>query len=544
MPITRIRGGSPAPRRRWFAAVAAVAACSTVLAGAGLVAADGMPPPPEPAPTTLDWRPCESGSAFDCATAEVPLDYDDPGGRLIDLAVVRHPATGPGHRIGTLFFNPGGPGGPGTVQFPQNYEAFPKEVRERFDIVSWDPRGVGHSTAVNCFADPQEAAAWAATKPAGFPVGAEQRAAWIAAYEDLGRRCERIDPALLRHVSAADSARDLDRLRAAVGDRQLSYLGISYGTILGATYANLFPDRVRALVLDSNIAPQAWTNDNNDRAELPLFLRMGSDRSAAATLERFLTLCGSAGQAGCAFSAGNPEATRAKYDELLRRLRAQPVGPWTYAATVSDVVNGLYIVHPGWTDLAGRLQALWEGRLPEPPTAPPAPPVPVPYLGEEQAIAVACGDTPNPRDPAVYHPLEEASAARTGDVGRHWTWAAEPCATWPAKAADRYTGPWDRPTAHPVLVVGTTFDPSTPYSNSQDMAAALADARLLTNEGFGHTALLNPSSCVRAYESRYLVDGTLPPAGTVCRQDTPPFAVPKPSGGVDAGGGGMARLVS
>ncbi|MFF3335369.1 alpha/beta hydrolase [Streptomyces sp. NPDC002888] len=534
--------GLVASRRSTAVAMAAVVTCSMALAWPDIAAAGGGPTPSVPAPK-LDWKPCVQGSPFDCATAKVPLDYLDPGGRSIELAVVKRKATGPGRRIGTLFFNPGGPGGPGTVQMPQNYESFPRKVRERFDIVSWDPRGIGNSTAVNCFESSQEADAWAASKAAGFPVGERERAAWIAAYKDLARRCQQRDPELLRHVSTADTARDLDQLRKAVGDPQLTYYGISYGTILGATYANLFPGKVRAMILDSNWDPQAWTNHaSDDEPRLTSFQRLGSDRSAAATLDRFLALCGSTTTDRCAFSAGGPKATRDKFDHLMRRLREHPVGTWTYARTVDDVVNSLYIVHPGWTNLAGRLQDLWRGRVPEPSPLPPPPPVPNPnpYLGEEQGAAVICGDSPNPRDPGVYHALEEASATRAGDAGRFWTWAVEACATWPAVAANRYRGPWNKPTAHPVLVVGTTYDPSTPYSGSQAMAKELANARLLTNNGYGHTALLNPSSCIGAHESRYLIDGTLPPPGTTCRQDTPPFSTPKPHGGVATGGGGMA----
>jgi hypothetical protein len=157
---------------------------------------------------------------------------------------------------------------------------------------------------------------------------------------------------------------------------------------------------------------------------------------------------------------------------------------------------------------------------------------------------VLCGDSPNPRDPGVYHALEEASASRAGDAGRFWTWAAEPCATWPGRAADQYNGPWNNPTEHTLLVVGTIYDPSTPYTDAQAMAKELANARLLTNNGYGHTALINSSSCINAYESRYLIDGTLPPPGTTCQQDTPPFASPMPHGGVATGGGAMAGVLS
>ncbi|MFD5936041.1 alpha/beta hydrolase [Streptomyces sp. NPDC060333] len=539
--------GSTRGRSRHYAATLAVTAIgSTLFLGPTLAPADGMPSPSVTASAStagqgrLDWHPCVPGSPFDCAGFKVPLNHREPRGRGIDLAVVRRKASDPGRRVGTLFFNPGGPGGPGTVQMPANYGAFPKELRERFDIVSWDPRGIGNSTAVNCFESPEKAAAWASGKPVGFPVGAKERASWIAAYEDLGQRCRRRDPELLRHVSTADTAQDLELLRRATGEQHINFLGVSYGTFLGATYANLFPDKVRAMVLDSNIDPQAWTNHaSQGEPRSTTLLRMGSDRTAAATLDRFLALCGSTTTARCAFSAGSPKATREKFDGLTKRLRERPVGEWTYSRTIADVVNGLYIVHPGWTDLAGRLQELWRGRVPGQPVYPPPPPVaqPNPYLGDEQAAAVWCGDSPNPRDPAVYHSLEEGSAGRAGDAGRYWTWAAEPCATWPARSANRYRGPWDRPTAHPVLVVGTTYDPSTPYSDAQAMAKELAHARLLTHDGYGHTALFNnSSSCVNSYESRYFVDGTLPPPGTTCRPDTPPFSSPRPLAGVAAGG--------
>ncbi len=531
-------------RRSCAALIAAIVTCSTALTGPGLATADGTPKPSAPA-LKLDWSPCVTGSQFDCATAKVPLDHRDPGGRSIDLAVVKRKATGPGRRIGTLFFNPGGPGGPGTVQMPQNYELFPREVRERFDIVSWDPRGVGSSTAVNCFAGSQQAAAWDASKAAGFPVGEQERTAFIAAYKDLARQCRQRDPELLRHVSTADTARDLDLLRQAVGDAQLSYLGISYGTFLGATYANLFPGKVRAMVLDSNWDPEAWTNQASDAApRLTTFQRLGSDRSAASVLDQFLTLCGSATTARCAFSAGDPKATRDKFDQLMRRLSEHPVGEWTYGGTVADVVNSLFTTE-GWTDLAGRLQDLWQGRVAKPSPLPSAPavPNPNPYVGEEQAAAVLCGDSPNPRDPGTYHALEQASATRAGDAGRFWTWATAGCASWSAAAANPYRGPWNKPTAHPILVVGTLHDPSTPYQGAQAMAKKLADARLLTHNGYGHTALINPSGCIQAHESRYLIEGTLPPVGTTCRQNTQPFSAPDPQGAVDAGEGGMAGIL-
>ncbi len=187
------------------------------------------------------------------------------------------------------------------------------------------------------------------------------------------------DPELPRYVSTADTARDLDLLRQAVGDTQLTYYRISYGTFLGATYANLFPGHVRALILDGNVDPAAYMNTGADRPpRLISGLRLGSDLTAAATLDQFIQHCGHAPTERCKFSAGNPSATRRKFDKLMSRLQHHSDGAWTYGKTVDAVANGLYEV-PLWTCLAKTLQTLWEGRTPAPPPPPKGPP-PLPWI--------------------------------------------------------------------------------------------------------------------------------------------------------------------
>ncbi|MGP3735128.1 alpha/beta hydrolase [Streptomyces sp. GDS52] len=494
----------------------------------------------------LRWQDCPdvAQTGFECATANVPLDHTRPGDRTIELAVIRHRAAAPEKRVGTLFFNPGGPGSPGTLGLPQLYAKFPDELRDRYDIVSWDPRGVGESTAVRCFDTAGEAVAWQSKLPP-FPVGEREQQAFVAAYADLAKRCEQRDPHLLRHVSTADTARDLDLLRAAVGEKQLRYWGVSYGTLLGATYANLFPERAGRLVLDGNVDPLTWFGETGPAGEagaageavpaggsgtaggseaVNTFLRLGSHLGSADTLAQFLDHCGRAPVTRCVFSAGTPAATRDKYDTLMRRLAARPAGDRTYARAVSEVRGGLYTVHPGWTGVADLLEALWSGR---PLLAPGVPTgVPVPYPGFEQPLAVMCAESPNPRSPLRYPELERRAVAEAGELAHWWVWANEPCATWPARAADPYTGPWDRATAHPVLVVNTTHDPSTPYRAAQNMVGELGDARLLTLDGYGHTALDNPSACVGRHVVRYFLTGALPPKGARCTQDLPPFAPP------------------
>ena len=496
----------------------------------------------------LAWKRCAGPAkrGFECATARrVPLDYGRPRDAGIRLAVIRRRATDRARRLGTLFFNPGGPGEPGTDVLPTVLDAFPAAVRARFDLVSWDPRGVGRSTAVQCFPSEEAEGRFFAGIPDGFPVGRSEQRAWIRSFARFGRRCGRRNGRLLEHVSTADTARDLDLLRRAVGDRRLNYLGTSYGTFLGATYANLFPRRVGRLVLIGNQDPVAWTRRGRRRPFLSTFLRSRADKAAAETLRAFLDLCGRAETAQCGFSAGSPAATRAKWAKLLGRLREQPVTVGrppetiTYAELASRVVEGLYGV-PGWPELAELLQNVWTRSEPEgPPTAPTAwlpdlrlgaprasasaeQPNLERYTGLEQEYAVICAESPNPR-PRAFPRLAALAFARAREPGLYWSWIVEPCASWPARAADRYAGPWDRPTAHPVLVINNTFDPGTPHRGAVAMSRRLARARLLTVDGYGH-AVGGPSSCINRYISAYFIEGTLPPRGTRCRQDRPPFS--------------------
>jgi pimeloyl-ACP methyl ester carboxylesterase len=454
--------------------------------------------------------------------------------------MIRHRATDKARRIGSLFFNPGGPGGSGVGVLPLYLNEpttpspvmFPVSVRERFDIVSWDPRGVGASTSVRCFASAQEKAAQIGTLPAGVPETAAQRKAWINGWAAFAQRCaERNSPSLLSHVSTTDTARDLDLLRQAVGDDQLTYQGNSYGTFLGAVYANLFPDKVRAMVLWGNDEPAGYTNSGNDNPSLDVSLRQNVEQGTAETLDAFLTLCGQASTEQCAFSAGSAAATKAKWKTLLDDLRASPVTvgevSYDYDIVVTLTVVSLYEVNPGfigvdWRSLANLLEPLSE-RSSDPRRYPPLPASPAGQLSE-QLLAVKCAESPNPRDPNAYFALADLASNRSGAVGPYWVWLDEECAAWPATAADRYTGPWNTPTANPILLLNNTHDPATPYSEAITMAGLLADARVLTIDGYGHADAAVASTCADAFMSSYFIDKTAPPNGTVCRQDTAPFA--------------------
>ncbi|UCG25856.1 MAG: alpha/beta fold hydrolase, partial [Chloroflexota bacterium] len=212
--------------------------------------------PPQP---KANWNPCyrETGYPFECTIVQVPLDYDKPGAAVINIAMVRLPAADPAQRIGSLFLNPGGPGGSG-FNFALDIAPFlyTEEVRARFDIVGFDPRGIARSTAVRCFGSTNQ---WGPYfRPFIFPLNPEQEAIWWEADRYLLDHCDQRAARIIDNMSTADVARDLDLLRQAVGDDGLTYAGFSYGSYLGVTYANLFPDKVRSVVVDAVLDPIQW----------------------------------------------------------------------------------------------------------------------------------------------------------------------------------------------------------------------------------------------------------------------------------------------
>jgi pimeloyl-ACP methyl ester carboxylesterase len=296
----------------------------------------------------LSWSDC--GGGFQCATAAVPLDYDRPQDGTISLALIRLPATDQAHRIGSLFMNPGGPGGSGVAAIHLAGKTFPAAIRARFDIIGFDPRGVGESTPVCCF-DSMAAQQAFLDKVPDFPMGAQEQRAYRQAFRQFDQQCAQLSARILPHVSTANVARDMDLLRQAVGDAKLSYLGLSYGTYLGETYANLFPTRFRALYLDSVLDPIAYATGRDDQADhLTALLRVGSNVGASQTLHAFLDLCAAAGTSHCTFAADSAQTTADKFDALLQRLRKQPIvlqtsqGPvtYTYASTVQFVWSSLF----------------------------------------------------------------------------------------------------------------------------------------------------------------------------------------------------------
>ena len=292
---------------------------------------------PKPPVPELDWGSC--GDDFpiaECAVATVPLDYDNPRAGTTEIALARIPASDPANRIGSVFINPGGPGGSGVGLTLFGFGEFlAANLDGRFDVVGFDPRGVGFSDPLHCFDSEDELFEFFDAQGVVFPYEHEQYRPFFDVTRGLGPECRDDDRRIADHMSTADVARDLDLLRQAVGDRKLTYLGFSYGSYLGNTYANLFPQNVRALVIDGVLDPRLWSSG----------WQIKSDRVATQEeFDEFLRLCDEAGPE-CAFSA--PEGSAARWEALADSLRDEPlVFPdgfvYTYDFLIGDATSAMY----------------------------------------------------------------------------------------------------------------------------------------------------------------------------------------------------------
>jgi pimeloyl-ACP methyl ester carboxylesterase len=472
----------------------------------------------------------------------VPLDYHEPNGATIAISLIRLPALNPQNRIGSLFFNPGGPGGSGvSFLLSLGLSPFAGLFRERFDLVGFDPRGIAGSTALRCFGayqqwDPYYFSTFA------FPSTPEEEREWITSDRYVDAACAQRGARIIDHMSTANVARDLDLLRQAVGDPKLNYIGYSYGSYIGLTYANLFPDNFRALVVDGVVDPIAWaTGYGNEGSTLPFSTRLRSDMGAQSTLNEFFRLC-DAGGVRCPLAPNSAS----RFAAIGNRLKIQPiqftfsdgyVGELNYSVFIAITSNALYGSARVWEDFAqlladlegqvnlsqlgARVEPLWE--MPGYITKRGFPR----YRNSlEGRPAVSCSDTDNPHTYAAWSAAGHAADAAHGYFGSLWTWvgaSSSSCAEWPGADKDRYTGPFNRYTTNPVLVVGNLFDPATRYEGAVTAANLLPNSRLLTLHAWGHTSL-GRSSCANNVVARYLNDLVLPAPGTVCEQARVPFA--------------------
>ncbi|GAB7103407.1 alpha/beta hydrolase [Streptomyces phaeofaciens JCM 4814] len=460
----------------------------------------------------LDWRSC-GVPGFECATMKAPLDYAHPGAGDVRLAVSRRKATGPGKRLGSLLVNPGGPGG-SAVGYVQQFAGigYPVEVRARYDMVAVDPRGVARSEPVLCL-DGREMDSYTQTDVT--PDDQRETTELVDAYQKFAESCGARSAALLRHVSTVETARDMDVLRAVLGDARLTYVGASYGTLLGATYAGLFPERVGRLVLDGAMDPS-----------LPA-RRLNLDQTAGfeTAFRSFAKDCARRGD--CPLGTRQGEVGR-NLKAFFRRLDAHPVPTGDpdgrrlgEALATTGVIAAMYD-ESAWEQLREALTSAIEEN--------------------DGSALLALSDSYYERDgdgrytnlmsanaavncldlPAAFSGPEEVRKAlpsfeKASPVfGEGLAWASLNCTYWPVRA----TGEPRRIEAKgaaPIVVVGTTRDPATPYPWARALSRQLTSARLLTYVGDGHTAYGRGSECIDSAINAYLLRGTPPTPAKRCR---------------------------
>ena len=442
----------------------------------------------------LDWRAC--GGKYQCAEVLAPLDYANPGEQAITLALAKKAAT-KSPKLGTLFVNPGGPGASGRNLVTY----FASTGLEQYDIVGWDPRGTNASTPVKCFDDAQTQAF---TELDSSPDDAAETEALIVGTWQFAQSCRQHSGALLDHISTVDTVRDLDLLRQLVGDQKLSYLGYSYGTQIGAYYADLFPQQVGRLVLDAAVD---ITDDDT------VIQAMGFDLA----LGNFAAWCA---RQNCSLGSSKQEVLKTITD-FFDELDAKPLDvdgrPLTQSIAVSGVAAYLYGGIPAWKTLSNDLK---------------------PALAGDGTRLLKASDSLNDRNEdgtfgSLFYSFPAIGCADSYDKGvveAEQRWVSDQakapifgkyfgpgytCPLWTARSTIQF-----KPTgsgAAPIVVVGATGDPATPYQNAVTMAKQLESGVLVTYEGEGHGTFGGKSRCVDALVIDYLVNGTVPTDGVRCQ---------------------------
>lgn len=505
---------------------AATAGAALLLVTAVLTGCDDGPAPPQSskgsspraseesskasgAPPALDWKRCEApeggtepGPGWRCATLDVLLDHAAPDSGTIGIALIRKAATRKSERLGSMLFNFGGPGGSGVGILPRAAGSY-RELNTRYDLVGFDPRGVAASSGVHCRSDKDQETAYREVDMT--PDTPAEEAAFIADGRDFGAGCARLSGTVLPHVGTANAARDMDAIRRALGDEKLSYFGISYGTELGGTYAHLFPERVGRVVLDAVVDPTADS--------------VGHARNQATGFQRALeNYLKDRGQ--------DPAAGTRRIAALLERIDRDPL-PTSSGRELNESLAVIGIVKPlysrsGWPTLTAALDEAEDrgrgDRLLELADA---------YNGRDGSghydtqnhsqRAISCADARARPTAAEARALLPEFRKLSPVFGPFLAWdTAGWCAHWPVEG-EHDTPEASAPGAAPVLVVGTTGDPATPYEGARRMADELGDGVgvMLTNKGEGHGSY-GVSPCVTSIVDAYFLEGKVPADGRTC----------------------------
>ena len=449
----------------------------------------------------MDWHTCDQG---ECATLAVPLDPAKPDGEKIGLAVARASQAKAGQKIGSLLVNPGGPGASGLDIVTYVSSQLPSAITDRFDVVAWDPRGSGRSAPVSCGTQLDYL-----FDVDTSPNDAAELVALEAAAKQFVDACVAKTGDRLRHISTADTVRDLDQLRAALGDEKITYLGLSYGTYIGGLYASTYPDHVRALVLDGALDPTLSAED----------VSVQQSKGFDASLESFFTWC--VPGSSCAFhSRGDP---RAAYAALAQRIDAHPItnGDDIFGPTQLDIAVAalLYSGDAGYRMLGEGLRDLENGKAALLRTAFDE------YVGRTSRntyddewsafVAISCADGPN-LTLAAAEALQRRAAIEAPQFGAANAGLGYQCSYWPYPPTRSGPITLAAPTAPPILVVGTRGDPATPIAWAEGLARQLGNGRLVSVDDTTHTATLNGNRCLDALLIRYLVDLEAPKTDGHC----------------------------
>ncbi|MGZ4703819.1 MAG: alpha/beta hydrolase [Acidimicrobiales bacterium] len=450
------------------------------------VAAGGTDPVPQP----IAWTPCHG--ELQCATLTVPIDYDDPSVGTIGLAVVRRPARYPDRRVASLIVNPGGPGGSGVGMVLRGYGT--DGLNDRLDIVGWDPRGTNGSAPLGCASG---ASAFASLDPSPNDDAAQARlddaAAAIAA--DCGAR----GGPLLQHMDSTNTARDLEQLRLATGGEPLTYVGYSYGTAIGLSYADRYPTHIRAMVLDGVVQP------DQDLSQMLLGQTVAFDQQLQRTLD------------DCDHDRSCPvHGASATYDRVVARVEHAPLpttdgralGPSDLATAAIESTYDPSLTDPFLGALAdadagdgSAMMALADQYRDS--------------AGYSGYVGVVCVDSPHPVGAASWRQFADRLAAASPRFGAAIANEVLPCAFWPAPVTQQpHTVTAEG--SPPIVVIGNTGDPATPYGQAEDVARHLQHGVLVTVDARGHTSGGN-SPCASSIVQRYLVDLATPPADSLCR---------------------------
>lgn len=455
----------------------------------------------------ITWEECEG--EFACATVKVPLDYSDPGRESIDIAAIRLDASGESQ--GSLLMNPGGPGvsGYNTVRDSAEF-LLSDRLRQSYDVIGFDPRGVNRSSAVECLTDEEREEARTETIP---PDATDEEALALieedsAEYAEL---CAERTGELLGYIDTVSAAKDMDILRALVGDETLNYLGFSYGTQLGAAYAGLFPEKVGRFVLDGAVDPSLSSAE----------ITAGQVAAFDEALRNYVTDCQSQGD--CPLP-GDVEEGVGVIDDLFESVEASPMTAAdgrlvTIATFFQGFVLPLYD-SGSWPALTVAIDRALQGDPTEflrfadlsaerEPTGE--------YLTNASAAftAVTCLDYPMSADPETMAAEAEALEASSAVFGEYLSYGALACENWAYEPVDE-PAPASAPEAPPIVVIGTTGDPATPYEWSLALADQLESAVHVTWEGQGHTAYGRSGECIESLVDDFLLEGTVPDDGARC----------------------------